>query len=143
MEEIINISESSWIIDCNVVIKWFLIKEEDSSNALTLLQRAKDREIFLFAPAMILIEFGNVLTKHNKYNPTFKTNFIRYYQTFTGICDTKVLNLIPLENERQNVLDLALDEKISYFDAEYLYLSRKLKFELITYDKGLKKIANR
>jgi len=143
MEEVINLSESSYIIDCNVAIKWFLIKEEDSNSALILLQRAKEREIVLFAPGIILIEFGNVLTKHNRHNPTFKNDLTRYYQTFIALCNKKVLNLILLENEKQNILNLAFEEKISYFDAEYLYLAQELKINLITYDKHLSKITNR
>ena len=54
-----------------------------------------------------------------------------------------MLNIISLDVYRNEVLDLALDNKLSYFDAEYLFLSKKLQLDLITYDQQLKRIASK
>ena len=133
----------SFVVDCNVIVKCFILEEEASSEAVNLLEKASRNEVILYAPGLIIVEFLNVLTKYNRLK-TFETKESKkYFSVFLEDIEKKIINIYSLRNERNDVLDLALLEKISYFDAEYLYLSKKLKFELITYDKGLKKIANR
>ena len=79
----------------------------------------------------------NVLTKYNRAKLLNNDKCKKHYEVFIKTCNQKILNLIPLENNREEILNLALDKKLSYYDAEYLYLSRKLNIDLITYDRYL------
>ena len=131
-----------YVIDCNIIVKWF-IPEKDSDVTIKLLEKAINKEIDLYSPTIILIEFANVLAKHYRKNLLTENECIRSFTTLTQMMKEKTINTIPLGTEQIEVLSLALESKISYYDAEYLYLSRKLKTELITYDKHLKKAADR
>ena len=137
-----NQGTRSYVIDCNVAIKWFLIKEDSSEEALSFLIKATAREILLFAPTILAIEFANVLTKHNKQKSLDQIKCKKHFDQFKKVCDQKVITLITID-DKEEMFKLALDETISYYDAEYLYLSKKLKFPLISYDKKLKKIATK
>lgn len=132
----------AYVIDCNVIVKWF-IPEKDSDIISKLLEKATNKEIDLYAPTIILIEFVNVLTRHHGKSLLTENECTRAFIALTKIIKERVINTISLSTEQVEVLSLALESKLNYYDAEYLYLSRKLKLELITYDKDLKKVANR
>ena len=133
----------SYVIDCNVVIKWFRLKEEHSEQTLFLFEKAAKREVILYSPAIIATEFLNVLTKlHKRYSISI-IEINKYFESFQKSCNQRIVNLICQDDNRDEILNLALAEKLSYYDAEYLYLSKKLKLELITYDKYLRKITDR
>lgn len=132
----------SFVVDCNVVVKWYFL-EEHSESTKYLLESAVKKEIELYTPGVIIYEFANVLTKYNRQKIFSTSEFKDYYDAFIESCEMGIITIIPLDNERNNVLDLAFLKKISYYDAEYLYLAKKLKLSLITFDKHLKKIANR
>lgn len=139
MEELKNQKQ---VVDCSLVTKWYF-KEQYADAALLVLERAKEKKIFLYSPEIILIEFANVLTKKNKTKTLSNNECLQSYASFLDTCSLKILNIISLNEHRIEVLDLALTEKLSYFDAEYLYLSKKLGIGLMTYDHYLKKIAAR
>ena len=134
-------NNNSYIVDCNVVVKWFL-PEEHSEEALMLLDKSTKNELILHAPEIISLEFAGVLTRYNKLKLLTTQECKKYFDNFIKIINQNILN-ISLSGKQAEVLDLALQEMILYNDAEYLYLAKKLNLELITYDKQLKKIANR
>jgi len=131
-----------YVIDCNIIVKWF-IPEKDSDVITKLLEKAINKEFDLYSPAIILLEFANVLTKYCRRNLLTESECTRAFITLTKMIKEKTINIIPLDTEKVEVLSLALESKLSYYDAEYLYLSRKLKASLITYDKTLKKFTDR
>ena len=133
----------SYVIDCNVAIKWFRLKEEHSEQALFLFEKAAKKELTLYSPAIIVTEFLNVLTKLNKIYSISIIEINKYFESFQTSCNQRIINLIYQRDNRDKILNLALTKKLSYYDAEYLYLSKELKLELITYDKHLKRLANR
>ncbi len=51
-----------YVLDCSVVIKWFL-PENFSNKAESLLILAHKNQILLYAPDLLFAEFGNVLWK--------------------------------------------------------------------------------
>lgn len=137
-------ARASYVIDCSAVVKWFLIEEENAGNAVRFLEKATEREFLLFAPSILIIEFANVLSKCNKSKLMKIDKCKKHFNVFINyICNEKIINLISLQNNIDEILSLALVERISYFDAEYLYLSKKLKIDLITYDRQLKRIVGR
>lgn len=132
----------SYVVDCNVIVKWFLA-EEHSEKALLLLESAATSKVILYAPEIIRYEFTGVLTKYNKLKFLTSQECKKYFNELSKIIDQNILKLASLNNNLEEVFDLAIKETILYNDAEYLYLSKKLNADLITYDKHLSKIANR
>ena len=131
-----------YVIDCNVIVKWF-IPEKDSNIVAEFLEKAINKEITLYSTTIVVIEFANVLTKHYRKDLLTESECIRTFITFTKLINGKIINIIPLDTEKVEVLSLALESKLSYYDAEYLYLSKKLNINLVTFDKVLKSKINR
>lgn len=134
--------KENFVVDCSTIIKWFLI-EEDSESALYFLQKSEKRELDLYAPKIIFIEFANVMAKQVRIKSVPEEKCIKYLITFLEMCKNKIVKIINQEISILEILDLSIKRKTSYYDAEYLYLSEKLKCELITFDNRLKKAANR
>lgn len=134
--------KESYVIDCNVAIKWFL-PEEHASEALTFLEDASKNKTVLYAPEIIIFEFVGVLTKYNRLQFLTSQECRRYFTEFNEIISQNILKLISSSKELEEIFEFSIVKKILYNDAEYLYLSRSLKVRLITYDKHLSKIANR
>ena len=128
----------TYVIDCNVIIKWFF-NEEDSSQVDSLYDRAKSREIELFAPSILELEFLGILTKLRRSKNMKRSILENSFSYFLDVCQDKIINLVSMANRRREVFLMSLDNNINYFDAEYLYLSKILNAELITFDKNLKK----
>lgn len=131
----------SYVVDCNVIVKWFL-PEEYSTEALAVLEQATKDTHCLYAPIIIVNEFAGVLSKYNKLGLLKSEECKKYFNEFTQIINRNILNLTSSNSSHKEVLELALKEKILYNDAEYLFLSKKLNLKLITYDKYLKRLAN-
>ena len=127
-----------YVIDCNVIIKWFF-DEEDSSQVDSLYDKAKSGEIELFAPSILELEFLGILTKLFRSKIMKKSILENSFSYFLEARQDKIINLVSLANKREEVFLMSLDNNIKYFDAEYLYLSQILNAELITFDKKLKK----
>jgi len=128
----------TYVIDCNVIVKWFF-DEEDSDKVEFLYKEAKSGEIKLYAPEIIELEFLGVLTKLFTAKKTEKPFSRRSFLYFLEACEDKVINLISLVSKRKEIFEVALDKKIKYFDAEYLYLAKMLNAQLLTFDEDLKK----
>ena len=128
----------TYVIDCNVIIKWFF-NEEDSSQVDSLYDRAKSGEIELFAPSILELEFLGILTKLRRSKNMKRSILENSFSYFLDVCQDKIINLVSIANKRREVFLMSLDNNINYFDAEYLYLSKILNAELITFDKDLKK----
>ena len=126
------------VIDCNVLIKWFF-EEKDSNEAEFFYKEAKDGKIKLYSPSIVELEFLGVLTRLGRSKNIENRYLENYFDYFIELCENKMINLVSLKNKRNEILKMSLERKIRYFDAEYLYLSKMLDIELITFDKDLKK----
>ena len=129
----------SYVIDCNFVLKWFFSSEKDSDICTDFLLEAKNKKIRLYSPDLIFAEFSNVLTKYYRKGDLSFSECLIYNKDFLGLCNENTPRVIGLSNFRNEILDLALSKKTSYYDGEYLYLSKMLNTELLTFDKELKK----
>ena len=89
---------------------------------------------------MFVLFFAFTIAVVNLPHHSIFSNLKTHAQT---IQKEKIVNIISLSNEKIEILSLAVKHKLSYFDAEYLYLSNKLKFDLITYYQQLQWVANK
>jgi len=131
-------ASKEYVIDCNVLVKWFF-EEKDSSKAELFYKEAKNGKLKLHSPNILELEFLGVLTKLGRSKDIENRFLENYFDYFIELCENKIINLVSLKNKRNEILKMSLANKIRYFDAEYLYLSKMLNIELITFDKDLKK----
>lgn len=101
----------------------------DTSAIINLVQRLKDKSIDLFKECitadLVYYEIGNFLWKIKR---------IDLLSDFSNI-----LKFIRVENVTlsKEVLEIAVNENLTYYDATYIFLSRKYNIPLVSDDKDL------
>jgi len=101
----------------------------DSSAIISLIMNMKDKAIDIFKESLTstlaFYEIGNFLWKNKLENLT--DHFI------------KVLNFIETEDVKLNkeIVNLSINENLTYYDATFLYLSKKYGIKLVSDDKDL------
>mgnify|MGYP005662381909 CR=1 FL=1 len=84
-------------------------------------------------------EIGNVLWKEFRKGKI--KNLERTVKMFTAVLDQlKVIHIGT--SDLGEVLNVALENKITYYDAAYVYASRKYNLKLVTLDRDLLKFEN-
>lgn len=99
--------------------------------------RERLRGLRLCAPTLLRFEVANVCLKKIRREPARRLEIIEQHGAS--------LNL-PVEEfsiDTRHVRAIAEDEKISAYDASYLWLARRLGVELVTLDRRLQKAAAR
>jgi len=85
----------------------------------------------LVAPSLIWFELAGICLKKIRQSPGEKSNLLKAFQ---------LAQKLPIETAAVNhleVIRLAGKKRITTYDAGYLWISRKLKAELVTLDKKL------
>ncbi|BFH72828.1 type II toxin-antitoxin system VapC family toxin [Sulfurisphaera javensis] len=102
----------------------------DTSSIIELILTKKDKSIDILERCitadLVFYEIGNFLWK------TKKMELLHHF--------LNILNLIQIENVSLNseVLKLAINENLTYYDSVYLYLSKKYNLTLLSEDKDLR-----
>ncbi len=115
------------VVDTNIVTH-FLIEGEKSSEARNVWQRDNEWRL----PVLWQFEFANVLATHGKagFLPVddLKETMLYAKQLFAG----RELPVNPAD-----AVELAVEAKISAYDAQFVVLSQVLGVPLVTEDKKL------
>jgi predicted nucleic acid-binding protein len=115
--------------------KWFNKGEDDEEEALALRKAWLDENVDLFAPSLIIYEVCNSIWK----NP----NIGRIQAlSLTKLVVTLKPSLIEVkEDESEEAMKLARKNKLTFYDAIYVVLSKSHKCPLITSDNGQLELA--
>lgn len=90
----------------------------------------------LFAPKLIRYELANVyLNKVRAVRPKTRERILSAFKK------CKRFDIHEVEIDYDEVFSLADIARLSFYDASYLWLARKMNVPLITFDKKLKKAA--
>jgi predicted nucleic acid-binding protein len=122
-------SDKKFVIDASFVLAYLL--GEDNEKVADVFKRYFYDEIELVAPNLLHCEVGNGLRTavlRKKISP--KTARV-LYQTFLDF-EIKT-NAIDFNQ----VLELAVRKKISFYDASYVALAKSLSLPLLSLDKNL------
>jgi predicted nucleic acid-binding protein len=100
-------------------------------------ERAEEmlRDTSLFAPLLLDYEMASVCLKKIRLEPAERNGLIAAFDRFSSLPITRVAN------DLSETIALAIDKKLSLYDASYLWLARSLNVELITLDEKLKRAA--
>jgi predicted nucleic acid-binding protein len=124
------------VIDASVVVKWF-IEELDSEKAILLRDKFIDGKVELYVPQLLYFEVLNAL----KYSQLFVQSELN---DAGESLENYGLKVITIKNElRKHMVKVALDYKLSIYDASYLGLSIGLEKAFCTADeKIIKKLPS-
>jgi len=117
------------IVDASAVAAYLF--DESTHEVITV----RLRGCSLSAPTLIWSELANVCVKKTKQRPA------EAHSIFEAFQNRDSLNIDLVTVDMDAVVKLALSSGLSAYDASYLWLSRKLGFELVTLDKRLEAAA--
>jgi predicted nucleic acid-binding protein len=103
------------------------------SQADTVALRLQEAE--LYAPVLLEFELANVCLVKCRRHPDQRQDLVAAFEHRGDF------GIEPLEVDASGVLSTALETGLNAYDASYLWLSRRLRAELVTLDNALAKAA--
>lgn len=119
---------AAWLVDASVAVKWFLPVEREPGGELA--RRAIGR-LAMRTTTLAVYEVGNVLTIHSGW-PAAKVGAA--LDLLIEICGDP-LDLQPVD--RHLAADLALAHDLTYYDASYAAIARRVDRHLLSADADL------
>jgi predicted nucleic acid-binding protein len=95
------------------------------------------RNATIVSPSIISCEIANALTRMMK-----KKVIVSKEQMIELIKNFKLIPIKFLDIDLEKTLEIAWNYKIYAYDAFYLEIAKRLQLPLITFDSGMRKIAN-
>jgi len=119
------------VVDASFILSLFLPDETTEKGGKEFLTLYNENKISLFAPNLLSFEVVNGLRTAIKRKRINQESGQVLAKAFSK------LRINYQEVDLIKVLYLALDLNLSVYDACYLFLSRQLKFKILTLDKKL------
>ena len=126
-----------FVIDASVVLTTLMPDEGKKGEAKRFLDLIGKLGNLLLAPVVLDFEVGNGLRTAVLRGRLDKKGIWEIYGVY------KDYGVILLELDGREVLRLAVDEKLSFYDAAYVVLARSRKAKLLTLDKKLARVYNK
>lgn len=121
-----------WIVDSSVAIKWF-VEEDDSDDAIRLVNIATSRGIKLIAPDFLLIEIANILWKKTFKNEISNNQAIE----ILSVTETYFEEIIPARELLKQAQAFSQSLNHPIYDCLYLATTSLSKGSFITADAKL------
>ena len=130
-------TSDDFILDCSIAMSWCFEDEitEYSEKVLESLTKAK-----AFVPAIWSLEVANVILfaeKKGRLTRAKATAFIESVRALPIIYDDN------MQVATSTTLEIARGTDLTIYDASYLELALRLRMPLATFDKDLRKAAQR
>ncbi len=120
------------VIDASIVVKWF-IEEMNSDKARLLRDKFIEGKIDLVVPSLLYFEVLNAL----KYSELFESSEL---DDAGESLENYGFNVITIKEDiRKHMIKIAVDHKLSIYDASYLALSLGLGKIFCTADEKIVK----
>ncbi|MGD2245657.1 MAG: type II toxin-antitoxin system VapC family toxin [Candidatus Aminicenantes bacterium] len=121
------------VIDASVALQWYIVDEEHSQKALSLLDKYVSNELDILAPSLLEYEVINGLVIAKKRGRIQENKILIAVDGFISL----ELKLKNLSLYYPKVIHYCKASNRSAYDASYLALADKENIPLITADKGL------
>ncbi len=131
--------EDKFVIDASVAVKWF-IPEEYSDIALKILESFSRRELLLYEPNSMKLEFSNAIRKY------YVKGIIKKEIMFEILNEMRRIPISFIAIDWEKVIKaakIALKENLTVYDAYYLVISDEYKIPVITADDKFIKSAKK
>ncbi|MCL2135038.1 MAG: type II toxin-antitoxin system VapC family toxin [Candidatus Bathyarchaeota archaeon] len=117
-----------YLFDASALI--FLIKK---ANVPTTFQHLQN----LFILDLTVYEMGNVLLKENRITKFLTTHEIETLEKVVQIVLSRTEKIINQDAVFQQILEIAKNEALSFYDSSYIYFAKKNNVQLVTEDQNL------
>ncbi|HCS78623.1 TPA: hypothetical protein DIV55_02665 [Patescibacteria group bacterium] len=121
------------VLDASVITKWFF-EEEDTDQALKLLEKHKLETIQINVPVLLFFEFGNTVVKKFREDIDTREEFNR---NLTDLFSIQLSFAETTPDLLKLVYSVASRYEITFYDAIYVALAKSLKCDFVTADKKL------
>lgn len=123
-----NAEAEAWLVDASVAAKWFLPVAREPDGALA---REAIGRLAMRTTALAMHEVGNVLTTHSGWPADRIASALHLLEEICG-------DPIELRPEDHRVAaELALDRRLTFYDASYAAISRRTGRRLLSADSDL------
>lgn len=118
--------QTTLVVDSSVIIKWLNRENEEFlEQANKILQRVEKGLVNIITPELSKYEAGNALLNKGLDINAFQASLEFLYKL--------PINFIPLDEEMaKETADIALNRRITFYDASFLALAKKRNARLIT-----------
>lgn len=124
------------VIDASVSIAWLFQDQPGLKTAEQLFLDGYKYRRTLRAPLLWLWESANVLQTYARKGQILTADIPDLLRAFRY--PRVVLDDVPDMGIQQSTLDIAMSTGLSYYDASYVELARRLGAELVTFDRPMK-----
>jgi predicted nucleic acid-binding protein len=118
------------VVDSSAVAA--ILFDEPELGAVQALLRGSQ----VIAPSLLTYELANVCRTKCRQHPAERDSLV------AGLALLPTFGILQVEVDTQAVLALALETRLTFYDASYLWLSRSRGAELVTLDKALARAAS-
>lgn len=122
-------TKSKFVVDSSIVLSFLL--DEEGKDTETLFHRFTQGEVMFIAPNILYYEVGNVLRTRVLQKKVSSKKALSIFKVFFNLH----IELNAISYER--TLKLAIQKKLSFYDASYIYLAKSQNIPLFTLDKSL------
>jgi len=123
---------SALVVDTSVLVKWFKTEDEDfTAEARALLERVERARAEVYAPALLLYEVGNILTRKSDLDDDAVAAVL------AGIAASPLIVAPPEPALLARAARLARAHDLSFYDASFVALAVALDCPLVTADRTL------
>jgi len=123
-------TKNTFVIDASFVLAFLL--DESNVEVESFFEKQALGEVHLIAPSLLKYEIGNCLRTKLLRKQLKKATAQKIYRSFLTI---KIEEKTPNFSQ---VLDFALERKLTFYGASYLYLAKKNRVNLLSLDHSLK-----
>ena len=135
-----SVASVGYVLDTNVVGKWYLQRSEAYvAQTTALLRRYQAGFLQLAIPTILRYELTNVLARGVRQQRLTAADAKSALAGFLFLA----LPEVSVHDRMDDALELALQERCSAFDALFLIVARDLNWPLVTGDRALSERANR
>jgi len=111
----------------------------DTNALLDLIRRRKMIENYYILD-LTIYEIGNVIWKETiLFKNLTEREAIEFMKNIINILQN--INIIRIQEDLDKIMEIAIREELTYYDAAYLYFAEKNKLILVTNDKKLYNVA--
>lgn len=119
------------VLDASIVLEW-LAQGKQADASLQIHKDILEGKIAAWAPDFLLVEVANILFWKKKFSAKDIQLFIETIMSIGIHFDDE-----PNYLHTQTMIDLIDQYRVTAYDAQYLYLAKKLECKLMSFDKQL------
>lgn len=123
------------VVDASVIIGWLLPDESTNKQAQVWLKEYQEKKLHLAAPTILFYEVVNALRSAVRRKRANLDQVKRIAEEFLKL----EIKFFPMEPWTKTMLAVADKQNLSIYDAAYVVLAKKLKVNLLSFDKRLTK----